>query len=171
MRVQASPAGVRLSPTHLGKGHSGPRLPSAREELSRLHTELSKSGDSFLSQLFDEGHLIPIPDTVTEREGETESSLHKGPAVTPLRLVWDERGQAGRAQCWGGEEGAGPCSPAVHTHNPLSWLCSLNCHTSSASCPPGREASREFLAGQPQSSQGLSWSHTLLRMDLRPLLS
>lgn len=86
LRVQASPAGVRLSPTHLGKGHSGPRLPFAREELSRLHTELSKSGDSFLSQLFDEGHLIPIPDTVTEREGKTESSLHKGPAVTPPRL-------------------------------------------------------------------------------------
>ena len=91
LRVQASPAGVRLSPTRLGKGHGGPRLPSAREELSCPHRQLSKSGDSFLSQLFDEGHLIPIPDTIISeflpvfcellsRGGQVVCPPHVGPA-------------------------------------------------------------------------------------------
>lgn len=86
LRVQVGPAGVRLSQHSSGKMAQWPRLPPLGEKLGHQHRGFSMSGDSLfqhrgssmsgdslLSQLFDEGHLIPIPDTITEREVKAQS--------------------------------------------------------------------------------------------------
>ena len=62
------------SPSSVGRGQcSDPRLTPAREEPGHVHTVVLLGG-SFLPQFFDEGHLIPIPDTITEREGKMSVS-------------------------------------------------------------------------------------------------
>lgn len=73
LRVQVGPAGVRLSQHSSGKMAQWPRLPPLGEKLGHQHRGFSMSGDSLLSQLFDEGHLIPIPDAITEREVKAQS--------------------------------------------------------------------------------------------------